>query len=179
MTEHTPNTPNPFTIPGHPLHTMRLENLAVEAFISGPFLTHLEALDGDDGPELRKILIEDVELLAQVERHYKRIESLIMPCFEKAGQLAPVRVMIAIHNDVMRMIRDLRDDLLMADAEPNGIRAFATFLIRDIEIIIRQEREAYALQAQSLICQEEWGEIAKASEPFGYCMIDPPPPWAP
>lgn len=170
---------SPFSIPGHPLHTLRQENLAVEAFIEGPFLLHLEALETEDGPALRRILLEDVETLGQVERHYRRIEKLLLPFLERVGQIAPAKVMIAIHADVLRMIRDLQDDLKRPDSEPNGIRAFAAFLIRDIQIIMRQEREAYADQAQRLINDADWDEIARASDPFGYCMIEPPITWSP
>ncbi len=170
---------SPFSIPGHPLHTMRQENMAIEAFINGQFQTHLEALDTEDGPELRKILLDDVSYLAQVERHYRRIEVLLLPFLERIGQIAPTKVLIAIHSDVLRMLRDLRDDLQLSDSEPSGINAFAAFLIRDIQIIMRQERESYAEQAQLLVSETEWGEIARASDPFGYCMIDPPVFWTP
>lgn len=170
---------DPYTIAGHPLHTMRQENLAVEAFMAGPFQIHLEALDTEDGPELRKLLLEDVNKLAQVESHYRRIEVLLLPFLEQIGQIAPVKVMISIHGDVLRMIRDLRDDLQMEDSEPNGIRAFAAFLIRDIQIIIRQEREAYSELARTLVSEADWGRIARASDAFGYCMIDLPVFWTP
>lgn len=169
----------PYAIPGHPLHTLRQENLALEAFIDGPFQAHLDALQQQDGPEIRKQLLEDVAALQQIESHYRRIEELLLPYLERMGQLAPVKVMIAIHNDVLRMIRDLRDDLLLSDSESNGIHAFAAFLIQDIRIIIRQEREAYAEQAQKIISEREWGEIANLSAAYGYCMIPPPPRWSP
>lgn len=168
---------DPFEIPGHPLHTMRRENLAVKAFMEGPFQEHLDALSTEDGPELRKILLEDIEKLSQIESHYRRIEVLLLPFLERIGQIAPVKVMLAIHGDVLRMIRDLRDDLQQGDSEVNGIKAFAAFLIRDIEIIIRQEREAYADQAQMLVTEADWIDIARKSDQFGYCLIDPPVPW--
>lgn len=170
---------SPFSIPGHPLHTLRQENLAVETFIEGIFLNHLEKLGSCDGPELRQELLQDVKTLSEVERHYKRIEVLLLPFLEELGQIAPAKIMTAIHADVLRMIRDLRDDLLLSDSEPNGIRAFAAFLIRDIQIIMRQERDAYTDLAQLIISGTEWEEIANASGPFGYCMIAPPPAWPP
>lgn len=179
MEEQSGKSIDPLDIPGHPLHTLRQENLAVEAFLTGPFQEHLDALAARDDAAARAQLLADVDRLAEIEKHYRKIEVLLLPFLERIGQIAPVKVMLAIHQDVYRMIRDLRDDLKYTESEPNGIRAFAAFLIRDIQIIIRQEREAYAEQAKVMISEKEWGEIAIASEAFGYCMIGPPAHWQP
>lgn len=168
-----------YLIPGHPLQNLARENRAVEAFLAETLKPHLEALEGENSPEIRGILRDDVIHLAQIERHYNKINKLIMPHIVAYAGVAPQRVMMGIQEDVLRMIRDLQDDLETADPEPNGLRAFAAFLIRDIEIIIRQEREAYAQEASRLISDVQWREIAKGENAFGYCMIEPLNVWPP
>ncbi len=169
----------PYLIPGHPLQNLARENRAIEAFLAETLKPHLEALEGENSPEIRGILLDDVIHLAQIERHYTKINKLIMPHIVAYAGVAPQRVILGIQEDVLRMIRDLKDSLETADPEPNGLRAFAAFLIRDIEIIIRQEREAYAQEASRLISDAQWREIAKGQNSYGYCMIEPLGVWPP
>lgn len=166
-----------YSVPGHPLQTLAKENRAIETFLKDTLMPHLDDLEGDNSPRMRQRLLEDIDYLAQIERHYKRINNLIMPYVVTVAGIAPQRVMLGIQDDVLRMIRDLHDDLLTPDSEPNGLRAFAAFLIRDIEIIIRQEREAYAQEASRLISDAQWQDIAKAEKVYAYCMIEDPEVW--
>lgn len=168
---------DPFEIPGHPLNTLRRENLAVESFIENSFLQHINALETQDSPELRAVILDDVRQLAQIERHYSKIRDLMLPHLERIGFVAASKVMQNIQQDVLRMIRDLRDDLLMKDSDANGIKAFAAFLLRDIQIIIRQERESYADQAKMHLTEEQLVVIAQAFRSYGFCMIDDPQQW--
>ncbi len=168
---------DPLITPGHPLHTLRAENLAIEGFLAGVFKAHLEMLDTDDSPELRQLLIDDINQLAMVEAHYNRINDLLMPHIVAVAGVAPKMVLLSIQQDVLRMIRALSDDLKRPDSEAKGIRAFTAFLIRDIEIIIRQERESYAQEARKIITDAQWREIYKAEKAYGYCMIEPPVEW--
>lgn len=177
MDQGTASKDRLYSIPGHPLQNLARENRAVEDFLRERLKPRLNALEGENSIEIRQMLLNDVIQLSQMERHYKKISDLIMPIVAVHAGVAPLRVMRGIQEDVLRMIRDLRDDLQTEDPEPNGLRAFAAFLIRDIEIIIRQEREAYALEASQLISDEQWREIARAERSYGYCMIDTPEVW--
>ncbi len=121
---------DPFEIPGHPLHTLRQENLAIEAFLAKGFLSRIEALRQEDSPALRSRLLEDVALLMQVERHYRRIEALMLPILESHGHVAASRVLSCIQRDILRMLRDLRDDLQRPDSAPQELIDFTAFLVR-------------------------------------------------
>ena len=168
---------DPFEIPGHPLHTLRQENLAIEAFLAKGFLSRIEALRQEDSPALRSRLLEDVALLMQVERHYRRIEALMLPILESHGHVAASRVLSCIQRDILRMLRDLRDDLQRPDSAPQELIDFTAFLVRDIHMLIRQEREVYTAPARSLVTEAQWREVARQGAAFGYCLIDAPPAW--
>lgn len=168
---------DPFEIPGHPLHTLRQENLAIEAFLADGFFSRMQTLGQEDSPSLRENLLEDVARLMQIERHYGRIETLMLPILENHGHVAASRVLSSIQRDILRMLRALRDDLQRPDSDPQGIIDFTAFLVRDIQMLIRQEREVYTAPARNLVSEAQWREVAEKGAAFGYCLIETPPPW--
>lgn len=96
---------DPFEIPGHPLHTLRQENLAIEGFLADGFFSRMQTLGQEDSPSLRETLLEDVARLMQIERHYRRIETLMLPILENHGHVAASRVLSSIQRDILRMLR--------------------------------------------------------------------------
>ena len=66
-------------ISGHPLHTFKLENRAIEKLMNEKIKPHLEDLKKDDRKENLATLTEDLELLWQVDKHYSRKENLVFP----------------------------------------------------------------------------------------------------
>ena len=70
--------PEPKAQPGHPLHTFLKENRAIEALIDDmePILRRFE-----EGEDEALALVEKINLLADVDKHYKRRKSL--PHFRK------------------------------------------------------------------------------------------------
>ena len=82
--------PEPKAQPGHPLHTFLKENRAIEALIDDmePILRRFE-----EGEDEALALVEKINLLADVDKHYKRKEEVFFPILEKYGIMGPTQVM--------------------------------------------------------------------------------------
>ncbi|MBA1335305.1 MAG: Hemerythrin domain protein [Firmicutes bacterium] len=166
-------------MPGHPVHTIRLENKEVKKLIEediNPILAGLEEA-GDEAklPELAQLL----DLLWQIDKHYSRKENLLFPYLEKYGITAPPKVMWGVDDEIRNGIKELKKLL-----EEGGISAralaqkFREVVNKAVEMIFKEENILIPM-AMDTLTEDEWLNIAEESGEIGYTLIDPPPKWAP
>ena len=109
---HMPD--NPAEIPGHPVHTFKMENRALERHMEKSIKPVLNELKQTDSPGLRKKLLEEYTKLYEVDKHYLRKENLLFPFLEKYGITAPPKVMWGVDDEIREDIKNvlamLRDD---------------------------------------------------------------------
>ncbi|EMT39876.1 Hemerythrin HHE cation binding domain-containing protein [Thermoanaerobacter thermohydrosulfuricus] len=83
----------PETIPGHPVHTFKEENRAIEKHINENIKPALEKLKNSGSFEDAQKLLEHINLLMDIDKHYSRKENLLFPYLEKYGITGPPSVM--------------------------------------------------------------------------------------
>src|SRR5690554_5610999 len=93
-------------IPGHPVYTMREENKALTELMEDSLKINLENFMEFDGDENRFKLIESINLLWDIDKHYSRKENLIFPFLEKAGVTAPPKVMWGVDDEIREKIKE-------------------------------------------------------------------------
>ncbi|HWJ03300.1 MAG TPA: DUF438 domain-containing protein, partial [Verrucomicrobiae bacterium] len=104
----------PDEIPGHPVHTFKKENRAVEAVVQElrPLVEELQKRGPD--PQLFSKWEEHQKALLQLDRHYSRKENILFPYLEKHGISGPPSVMWSIHDDIRALLKQVSKTL----AEP-------------------------------------------------------------
>lgn len=165
---HKPSDPS--DMPGHPLHTMRRENRAVEALLRG-----LRA-DINGLPETTESLKSRFEKLSEIGRHYSRKENLLFPYLEQYGIMAPPKVMWGVDDE----IREKHKELLSAlEKEPASRLApqLEELFGRVEEMIFKEENILFPMLRENLAA-DEWKTIADDRE-IEYCLIDQVPEWKP
>lgn len=165
---HKPSDPS--DMPGHPLHTMRRENRAVEALLRG-----LRA-DINGLPETAESLKSRFEKLSEIGRHYSRKENLLFPYLEQYGITAPPKVMWGVDDE----IREKHKELLSAlEKEPASRLApqLEELFGRMEEMIFKEENILFPMLRENLAA-DEWKTIADDRE-IEYCLIDQVPEWKP
>lgn len=165
---HKPSDPS--DMPGHPLHTMRRENRAVEALLRG-----LRA-DINGLPETTESLKSRFEKLSEIGRHYSRKENLLFPYLEQYGITAPPKVMWGVDDE----IREKHKVLLSAlEKEPASRLApqLEELFGRVEEMIFKEENILFPMLRENLAA-DEWKTIADDRE-IEYCLIDQVPEWKP
>jgi len=177
------NQPEPEMIPGHPIHTFKQENRALEDLIVEirPRIEELKSADGEQQQEKIAIeLLEKYNLLADINKHYSRKENLIFPYLEKYGITAPPKVMWGVDDEIRDEIKDIINDLrnYNTDARKMILNKIEKNLKRVQEMIYKEEKILFPMAAENLT-QDEWYQIYQESDEIGFCLVEPAAKWEP
>ena len=106
---------DPDSIPGHPVHTFRLENEALRQVVA-EMEALLAGLEGEKGVDWGK-LERTLKRLQEVENHYLRKEFQLFPYLEKHGITGPPKVMWATHDDIRALFKKVHNALVARDRD--------------------------------------------------------------
>lgn len=166
-------------IPGHPLHTFKLENRAIEKLIHEKIKPHLEELKKDDRKENLATLTEDLELLWQVDKHYSRKENLVFPFMEKYGITAPPKVMWGVDDEIRAAIKQAKTLISGYEGSWESIeQTIGEAIGKMAEMIFKEENILFPMTLENFT-KDEWLKIAEESGEIGYCLIKPQGIWKP
>lgn len=106
--EEEPRAGRPEEQPGHPVHTFKLENREIEKLLESKLEIHLEQFIKEDSADQIYQLIEDINLLLDIDKHYSRKENLIFPYLERYGIHGPTTNMWRINDFIRNAIKDAK-----------------------------------------------------------------------
>lgn len=170
---------------GHPVEVFLAENRALAERVAALRDSVTAVLT----PALATLPVEvleawraQVEELLELEKHYARKENLLFPRLEARGVTGPSQVMWAKDDDVREALKALREALAEDQAAIEEWRVVAEQvavpLADQIEEMFTKEERFLLPMAEQKLTEAEWREIASEGERFGYCLIDPPPPFS-
>lgn len=168
---HRPSDPS--HIPGHPAHTLKAENRAIEK--------QVEKIRGKlalaAGSNEAKALKDEVARLSEIDRHYTKKENLFFPYMEQYGITAPPKVMWGVDDEIRQELKAVRAELEKRDIEglPERLEALLT---KVTDMIFKEENIMLPMLLENLT-QDEWKIIADEGPELGYCLIDNVPVWQP
>ncbi|MBD3949466.1 DUF438 domain-containing protein [Tuanshanicoccus lijuaniae] len=167
--------------PGHPIHTFRMENMALRSAILRikRLLAAIEA-----APEAEAGLLAGLkrqyELLGQFKRHYNRKEYVMFPIMERYGHDAPPKVMWGV-DDQIRELYDTAYETLLAFPETSIVQVIDSFEVFEhefLEMIFKEESILLMILLETF-SQDDWLSVAKDSDQYGYAIIKPEKEWVP
>lgn len=160
--------------PGHPVHTFKKENEAITALLDGRLKPHLAALAREDTPEARRLLVEDLDLLGQIDKHYSRKENLLFPHLERYGVTAPPKVMWGVDDEIRDALKRTRG-MLADPGAPDAKAATAAIesMADRVREMISKEETILLPMALGTLTEADWARIAADSPEIGYCLIEP------
>lgn len=164
--------------PGHPVHTLKRENRALEALIADkihPLLANLQANGSPDRRSWRETVIElnkALDALYQVHIHYLKKENLIFPLLENYGITAPPKVMWGVDDEIRGKLKRAKSALESPET------ALAAVLVEEAltqleEMIFKEENILFPMCLENFKASE-WTMIAQESGDIGWCLIDGP-----
>ena len=169
----------PEETPGHPVHTFKLENRELERHINEKLKPHLEEFKATDGKENLYKLLEDVNLLLDIDKHYSRKENLLFPYMEKYGITAPPKVMWGVDDEIRAAIKEVKAILQGYNGDREQIFTKASEAAnRVIEMIFKEENILFPMVMDTL-SEDEWLIIESESDEIGYCLVGPQGKWKP
>lgn len=164
---------------GHPVHTFKLENKKIDKLVNFKLQLHYERFEKEDSEENIYKLIEDLNLLLDVDKHYSRKENLLFPYLEKYGIYGPTQVMWGIDDVIRNAIKDVKQALTNYNGDKKTVLDGVYFVIREVtEMIFKEENILFPMALQTLT-EDEWVKIAHESDEIGYCLTGPASIWKP
>ena len=169
----------PDETPGHPVHTFKLENRELEKLINERLKPHLAEFRASDNSENIYKLLEDINLLLDIDKHYSRKENLLFPYMEKYGITAPPKVMWGVDDEIRAAIKELKGMLQDYKGEKEQVYTKADEAAgRVIEMIFKEENILFPMVLETLT-EDEWMTIESESDEIGYCLTEPRGKWKP
>lgn len=171
---NTQTTVADFEQPGHPVHVMKMENLAIRGALDRVERLLVNFLETKDST-IEKGLKRQISLLDQFENHYQRKEYAMFPIMEKKGITAPPKVMWGVHDQIRDLYRDFKNAL--NDGKESTLEEFQIARDEMLEMIQKEENILIPMVEQ-VFHVDDWETIASQSPDYGYCIVKPEKEWA-
>jgi DUF438 domain-containing protein len=153
---------------GHPVHTLMLENRVAEGI-----LNEAEAIK--DYVKEKDKLLDILDRLSQIDKHFLRKENQLFPIIETKGITGPSKVMWALHDDIRAFIKDVRKRVTDNKMEKVAVDA----LVKMVNDMIYKEEHILFPMTLETLSEEEWAKVRKGEEEIGYAWIKPEAQWKP
>lgn len=165
--------------PGHPVRVLREENFALERLLADTLMPMVAALTPETLTEARFELLEAVNLLLDIDKHYSRKENIFFPYMEKYGITAPPKVMWGVDDEIRGLIKGFKAQLVAGQATVPELQAAAEAMNTKILDMIFKEESILIPMLLETLTEDEWVEIAEDSDEIGYCIVSPEAKWKP
>lgn len=162
---------------GHPVRVMREENYALRNLLDEDILVKLDTFINHPEAPIKNMLIQDLNMLWDIDKHYSRKENIIFPYMEKYGISAPPKVMWGVDDEIRASIKEMKQHVM--DENREELQKMAYPLIERIKEMIFKEEEILIPMILEKFTEDEWLEIADDSEEVGYCLVSPEGKWTP
>ncbi|HWR44894.1 DUF438 domain-containing protein [Sporomusa sp.] len=168
---------------GHPIDIYRDENQALEKLIEKeirPLLTDLRAASPEDERVIVMKLVEKLNLLWDIDKHYTRKENLIFPFLENYGITAPPKVMWGVDDEIRGLLKESKRMALHYEAgsKEQLIEKVGETLHQVNEMIFKENKILFPMLVETL-SENDWVRIQEDSAQIGYCLIEPSLNWMP
>lgn len=173
--------------PGHPVDTFFKENRALTAKIAElRDICKASESEPDDAPALESILrlLEHVNALMDVDKHYARKENLLFPFLEKYGITGPPKVMWGKHDEARELLKAAVESLQQSkDGDAGTLKEVIKLVVEPamaaIEEMIFKEEQILFPMCLDTLSDAEWYDIYRQSPEIGYCLTSPSDTWTP
>ncbi|MEO2078289.1 MAG: DUF438 domain-containing protein [Bacillus sp. (in: firmicutes)] len=177
--ERENNSEKPEDLPGHPVHTFKLENREIEKLLQQQVQVHVDEFVSDDSSENIYHLLQDLNLLLDIDKHYSRKENLLFPYLEKYGIFGPTTNMWRIDDFIRDAIKEAKQKLASYQGERQEVLGVLNFVIEEVTGMIYKEENILFPMALKNLSEDEWIKIAHESDEIGFCLTGPAEGWKP
>lgn len=172
------NEENPdFAIPGHPVHTIKLENMVLKSLVNDALLPDLAKYE--QGKDTLKKIRQELKDLATIDKHYRRKETSLFPIMNKYGITAPPEVMWGVDDDIRALIRDAQKAASQDKVNVDELDETIKKACHEVLEMIFKEEEIMIPMIDEVASQEDWYNVKNEEKQIGYTLIREPMNWQP
>lgn len=172
-------------VPGHPVHTFRRENARISEIVAAyrglvAELTGREAgLTAAHRARWRALQAD----LAPLDAHYKRKEFLVFPCLEKAGIVAPPKVMWGIDDKIRELCKAAAEAAAAGEVGAEDLRVIVevvlTPLLDAVAGMVEKEDKILWPMALEHLSERDWAAVRDQWDEVGPGFVVPERGWEP
>jgi DUF438 domain-containing protein len=140
---------------------------------------HLNQFEKEDIAENVFKLMEDINLLLDIDKHYSRKENLIFPYLERYGINGPSTNMWRIDDFIRDAIKDAKQKLTNYNGNKQEVIEVVTYCMAEVSAMIYREENILFPMALNNFTEDEWVKIAHESDEIGFCLTGPAAEWKP
>lgn len=175
--------PELFAEPGHPVEIFIAENQALKTLIDKeikPLLDNLQQATEKIEHSVVLQLTEKLNLLWDVDKHYRRKEDLIFPFLEKYEITGPPKVMWGVDDKIRGLLKEAKEIAVhYQPAQKQQLIAKMEEVLAQIEEMIFKEEKIFLPMAIKTLSEDEWYQALMDSDEIGYCLVEPKQSWKP
>jgi DUF438 domain-containing protein len=173
--------------PGHPVHTFKEENRALQWEIDSlkKLYSEIDELaESDLATELLDQIRVRFHALTDVEKHYLRKENLLFPYLEKHGITGPSKVMWAKDDEARELLKGAIETLRSMNGSSGGeVQSVIELVLKPasdaLEDMIYREEQILLPMSLDALGDAEWYSVYRQSPGVGFCLYDPQQEWEP
>jgi len=151
----------------HPLDSYFRENQVVTELVAHA-REELEKASADRWA--LEAIVEDLENLSDVAIHYRRKENQLFPALEAHGVEGPTKVMWALDDDIVAMLRN--DVLLAREGDTGSLAISLPRTLTALDDMVYKEEKILFPTALQVVTAEEWQRMAAGDADIGYAWIE-------
>jgi len=164
---------------GHPIHTLKKENRLIEDLIENNVLRYLSDYTEYPSKNREANIVDAMDKLATIDKHYSRKENLLFPYMERYGITAPPQVMWGVDDEIRGKIKVVQSLLKNEKPELALINNRTREVVEQVKEMIFKEEEIMIPMVLETFTREDWIEIEKASAEIGYTLLHAIKRWIP
>lgn len=168
---------------GHPVEIFMAENKALQKLMDQevkPILWELEQASDASEKSAALQLTGKLNLLWDVDKHYRRKEDLIFPFLEKYEITGPPKVMWGVDDKIRGLLKEAKK--MAAAYQPSQKQQLIDKmeeLLAQIDEMIFKEEKIFLPMALETLSEDEWYQVLLDSDEIGYCLVEPKESWKP
>ena len=168
-----------FARPGHPVHTLKLENMVIASLVNDALLPDLDKYVQDPRAAVLARIRQELADLRTIGKHYARKEISIFPLMTKYGITAPPQVMWGVDDDIRGWIREAAACAEEEAPDREELSQKVKRAAKEVtEMIFKEEAIMVPLLAD-VASPDDWRKVKEDEPQFGYTLINPPVNWRP
>lgn len=174
------NAANPdFATPGHPVNTLKQENVVIKSLVNDYLLPNLKEWEKDHSEQTLSKIKQALSDLATIGKHYARKETSFFPLMTKYGITAPPQVMWGVDDKIRRLIKEANNVVNENDVDPAKLRKIIDEVSHEVLEMIFKEEEIMVPMIDEVASPADWGNVKDEEKQIGYTLINPPMNWKP
>ena len=155
---------------GHPIYVFKAENRGIEDFIESSLKPAMAAFKEEGSEDNTNKLLNEVQKLLEIDKHYSRKENLLFPYMEKYDITTPPQVMWGVDDEIRAEIKEAINNIKNKTDMKNILKDLENVIARVNDMIFKEENILFPM-VEDLLTEDEWVTIDKESHEIGFVSL--------